>query len=65
VEKRLKVSLIYCCLLAFVSLGANFNTQARQSDEKGESKQERALKNRATAPRQADIDKAVTLDSLL
>lgn len=63
-----KVSLRIAAVVALITIGALSglaSARQRSGDEKGESPKSRALKNRATAPRPTDIDKGVTLESLL
>lgn len=55
----------FVSILAALSLVADTTAQRKPNDEKGESKEQMALKNRGMSPKQADIDQAVTLDGLL
>lgn len=56
---------VIIALMSVVALSGLAYARQRSGDEKGESPRSRALKNRATAPRQTDIDKDVTLEGLL
>jgi len=58
----MKYTIIFIFALV-LSLG--FAWIIRAEDEQGESKAALALKNRATAPKDSDMDKAVSIDSML
>ena len=64
-EKRIRLIPVFVCVLAAISLATDIPAQRNPSDDRGESKEQMALKNRATRPKQADIDKDVTLEGLL
>src|SRR5215831_4414829 len=58
----MKITTIFVFTLV---LCLGFAWVIRAADEQGESKEAMALKNRPTAPKATDIDKAVTIDSML
>lgn len=60
-----KFAVLFVFLLAILLSGIAGATQSRSGDDKGESPKNKALKNRRSAPGQNNIDKAVTLKSLL
>jgi hypothetical protein len=60
-----KFGVLFVLSLAILLSGIAYATSRRSGDDKGESPKYRALKNRRSAPGQNDIDKAVTLKSLL
>ena len=63
-RKVLFTRLVTAALTAVIISCPVFSRQESR-DEKGESPKARALKNRAAAPRPADIDKEATLEALL
>jgi hypothetical protein len=60
-----KFVVLFVFLLAILLSGIAHATPRRSVDDKGESPKHRALKNRRSAPGQNNIEKAVTLKSLL
>ena len=64
-EKRLKLVLICTLIMVALSLSAVQGTKAQAGEDKGESRENRVLKNRLKVPKEADIDKDITLDALL
>lgn len=63
-QALLRLLVISVLTTAGAPLG-HAGARQRTADDKGESPKARALKNRAMAPRPADIDKGVALDALL
>ena len=60
-----KFVVLLVSLLAILLSGVAYASQSGSGGDKGESRKDRALKNRRVAPGQNNIDKAATLKSLL
>lgn len=64
-KKSSKSVVLFAFLLAILLSGVAYAAQSQSGDDRGESRESKALKNRRSAPGHNSIDKTVTLNSLL
>ena len=64
-QQKLVSRFVYVCVVGVLLLGASDGVVAQTNGDKGESKENVALKNRRATPKDTEIDRTATLDGLL